>query len=430
MVARLGDIVKDKFGNVLRIIRVRHRDLLYEVVDVNVRNRHPYTKAFDEIVEVIDTSQRPKFEPGDKVLYMTTVNGTETQVVATVYKVRINLSLFQWEYNIDYETAFGKETWCRVPEQKLFCLKECNYPSTKSEAKKVAELGTCVALGFEKGVIENTDLRKDWYTLEELSKIAINSIYGINANKIHDSYKGGYTMDKDTPIASHARIDLGFWEKTQNLLQSLVADNPGYDTRLEERFDPSRVVIEFRCLAIRPARCKMLCFSYDDILESDLGSWRDFIIQHFKNFKEECEIIINADRLFICSGRSSGKTAFTKYMLNAIYGANPSLDAIQDAFEAYKLKVYGGFDMRYLNKIKKVIFSGNCTIVLWKDGKKTMARCQDGDQFNEEIGLYICIAKYVHQSSPTQFHKKVKKLLADATRQIKEGGKEDKDADN
>lgn len=44
---------------------------------------------------------------------------------------------------------------------------------------------------------------------------------------------------------------------------------------------------------------------------------------------------------------------------------------------------------------KKVIFSGNCTIVIWKDGTKTIARCSKGDDFSPEAGLAICFMKHV-----------------------------------
>ncbi|MBQ3339793.1 MAG: hypothetical protein IJG82_09440 [Atopobiaceae bacterium] len=43
--------------------------------------------------------------------------------------------------------------------------------------------------------------------------------------------------------------------------------------------------------------------------------------------------------------------------------------------------------------IKRVIFNDPATIVYWNDGTKTVVRCQEGDAFNEEVGLLMCIAK-------------------------------------
>ena len=43
--------------------------------------------------------------------------------------------------------------------------------------------------------------------------------------------------------------------------------------------------------------------------------------------------------------------------------------------------------------IKDVIFNNPATIVLWKDGTKTVVKCQDGDVYNPETGLAMCIIK-------------------------------------
>lgn len=44
-------------------------------------------------------------------------------------------------------------------------------------------------------------------------------------------------------------------------------------------------------------------------------------------------------------------------------------------------------------EIKNVIFNDPATIVLWEDGTKTVVKCQDGDIYNEEMGLALCITK-------------------------------------
>ena len=45
--------------------------------------------------------------------------------------------------------------------------------------------------------------------------------------------------------------------------------------------------------------------------------------------------------------------------------------------------------------IKDVIFNDPATIVLWKDGTKTVVKCQTetGDVYNKELGLAMCIIK-------------------------------------
>ena len=48
-----------------------------------------------------------------------------------------------------------------------------------------------------------------------------------------------------------------------------------------------------------------------------------------------------------------------------------------------------------LPEIKNVKFNGPATIVFWADGTKTVVKCQDGDDYSEEVGLAMCIVKKV-----------------------------------
>lgn len=44
-------------------------------------------------------------------------------------------------------------------------------------------------------------------------------------------------------------------------------------------------------------------------------------------------------------------------------------------------------------KIKKVIFNNPATIVMWSDGTKTVVKAQEGDGWDMEKGLAMCVAK-------------------------------------
>lgn len=43
--------------------------------------------------------------------------------------------------------------------------------------------------------------------------------------------------------------------------------------------------------------------------------------------------------------------------------------------------------------IKKIIENNPATVILWEDGTKTMAKCQDSDEFDFEKGVLICSLK-------------------------------------
>lgn len=52
---------------------------------------------------------------------------------------------------------------------------------------------------------------------------------------------------------------------------------------------------------------------------------------------------------------------------------------------------------KFINIIKAVYFVPHqgLTKVIWKDGTQTEVRCQDGDEYNKEAGLALCIIKYL-----------------------------------
>ena len=49
--------------------------------------------------------------------------------------------------------------------------------------------------------------------------------------------------------------------------------------------------------------------------------------------------------------------------------------------------------VRKVPEIERVIFSYPATIVIWKDNTKTVVKCSENDQYDEETGLALCIAK-------------------------------------
>lgn len=50
--------------------------------------------------------------------------------------------------------------------------------------------------------------------------------------------------------------------------------------------------------------------------------------------------------------------------------------------------------------IKNVIFNDPYTIILWKDGKKTIVKCQPGDVYDKEKGLALALVKhFMHDSN-------------------------------
>ena len=58
----------------------------------------------------------------------------------------------------------------------------------------------------------------------------------------------------------------------------------------------------------------------------------------------------------------------------------------------------GGKPKRNTYGIVKVIFNNPATIVYWLDGTKTVVKCQPGDVYSKETGLYntiLCLNLYL-----------------------------------
>ena len=115
----------------------------------------------------------------------------------------------------------------------------------------------------------------------------------------------------------------------------------------------------------------------------------------------------------------------TKQVLNSYYGEYPvfigsrrngkALTSLKEMCKTYLESDGAGFksalDFLYgcsmetgkLPKIKKVIFNGPATIVLWADGDKTVVQCVEGDTMDKEKGLAMAICKKALGRSKTHY---------------------------
>lgn len=65
--------------------------------------------------------------------------------------------------------------------------------------------------------------------------------------------------------------------------------------------------------------------------------------------------------------------------------------------------------------IEKVIFNPPATVVYWEDGSKTIVQVDDRDEFSEEVGLAMAIAKRYFGNNRSEF----KRAIESAYRQPK-----------
>ena len=67
-------------------------------------------------------------------------------------------------------------------------------------------------------------------------------------------------------------------------------------------------------------------------------------------------------------------------------------------------------DIAMKPEIKKVIFNNPATVILWKDGTKTVVKCQEGDTFDKEKGFALAYLKKLLGNDNT-FNKVIKKWV-------------------
>ena len=56
------------------------------------------------------------------------------------------------------------------------------------------------------------------------------------------------------------------------------------------------------------------------------------------------------------------------------------------------LKIYYAPELS-IPEIEQIKFHGPATIIFWKDGTKTVVKCQDGDAYDSEKGVLFCTLK-------------------------------------
>lgn len=94
------------------------------------------------------------------------------------------------------------------------------------------------------------------------------------------------------------------------------------------------------------------------------------------------------------------KKSLLKDVINSIYGINSTKNNDKGEITMPTGLMSGTIKYSLIREtlifnadgsIKKVVFSGPATIVIWKDGTKTVVKCMEGDDYDPEKGLMMCI---------------------------------------
>ena len=60
---------------------------------------------------------------------------------------------------------------------------------------------------------------------------------------------------------------------------------------------------------------------------------------------------------------------------------------------------------------ERIIFNNPATIILWKDGTKTVVKCGPNDVYDPEKGLAMCLLKKLCGNDGIMFHRTIRKMM-------------------
>ena len=133
---------------------------------------------------------------------------------------------------------------------------------------------------------------------------------------------------------------------------------------------------------------------WDSVIEIEMVTDTSRTITSMKTYLESWLNSIYGNELFMTVPRNCGRTA----MLDAIDAMRYAHDAITNKYSNRKTNH---------PEIEKVIFNDPATIVLWKDGTKTVVKAVN-EPFDKEKGLTMAIAKKVY-GNEGNYYNEIKK---------------------
>lgn len=119
--------------------------------------------------------------------------------------------------------------------------------------------------------------------------------------------------------------------------------------------------------------------------------------ERVKKFKDGPEVVVNSvvkpTPVYLTSSRSIGKTkTMEDYIAECIKIDIKNTEQAMYHAKAWSKPMFWGANV---TNIEKVIFNNPATIVIWKDGTKTVVKRQKGERWDKEKGLAMAIVKKV-----------------------------------
>lgn len=89
-------------------------------------------------------------------------------------------------------------------------------------------------------------------------------------------------------------------------------------------------------------------------------------------------------------------TILSSSWIRSFYKAKEAMEREEEKNKLLQVQLQ---NKRLRAMIKKVIFSGNRTIIMWNDGTKTVTKCHELDAYDKEKGILACMAKKLYENT-------------------------------
>lgn len=128
----------------------------------------------------------------------------------------------------------------------------------------------------------------------------------------------------------------------------------------------------------------------NDYIECAFDSYIETYINNIKEQKRKCYLDINGKEIINdFKEKDEPKAKMVKITADDFIKAYKRV-ARPTSYNPLTLTIP---PMTYIPTIKRVIINEPAVIILWSDGEKTIAKCEDMDTFDAEKGFAIALAK-------------------------------------
>ncbi len=88
---------------------------------------------------------------------------------------------------------------------------------------------------------------------------------------------------------------------------------------------------------------------------------------------------------------------------------NDFIDAIMTGYRPQYRFIFNTYNPNdaYIDNIKQIIHNPPATIIIWKNGNKSVVKCMDTDTYNPEQGIAMCLLKEILSENGYRELKKV-----------------------